>query len=150
VSTGGRVRRTAQVLCLIVLIGLYLFSAFADVHGQARTDRSVAIAVLTSLFALLNRPDLRPPASEAVPRSAFVAFAGRLVIVVVWIVQAFLFGFSGFLVSSHFQEQPGFHGRVALLAAVGQVLAFVTLCARSMSMVFAVMPMILAHTSDDA
>ncbi|KUM73306.1 hypothetical protein [Streptomyces curacoi] len=132
-STGGRRRATAQVLCLIVLIGLYLFSGFADVHGQARTHLSVAIAVLTGLFTLLNRPELRPPASEAVPRSASVAFTGRLLIVVVWIVQAFLFGLSGYLVSTQFQKPPGFHGSVALLAAAGQVLALVALCARNMA-----------------
>lgn len=133
----GRARRSAQtfapIVLIVLLIGLYLFSAFADIHGQARTDLSVSIAVLTSLLALLNRPALRPPASEVVPRSSFVAFLGRLVIVVVWIVQAFIFGFSGYFVSSSFQEQPGFHGRVALLATVGQVLTLVALCARSMA-----------------
>jgi hypothetical protein len=121
------------IVLIVLLIGLYLFSAFADVHGQARTDLSVAIAVVTSLLVLLNRPALRPPASEAVPRASFVAFIGRLVIVLVWVVQAFIFGFSGYFVSSNFQEQPGFHGRVALLAAVGQALALVALCARSMA-----------------
>ncbi|WP_329453982.1 hypothetical protein [Streptomyces sp. NBC_01497] len=135
-SGTGSGRRSAQTLGLVVLtlllVGLYLVSAFADVHARARTDLSVAIAVLTSLLVLLNRPALRPSASEAVRRSSFVAFTGRLVIVVVWIVQALLFGFSGYFVSSGFQ-QPGFHGRVALLAAVGQALAVLALCARSMA-----------------
>ncbi len=133
VASGGRGLRAAQVVCLVGLIGLYLFSAFADVQGRARTGLSVAIAVLTTVFSLLNRPVLRPPEGRGVPRSGFVAFAGRLGIVVVWIVQAGLFGFSGFLVSANFQEEPGFHGRVALIAAVGQVLAFGALCARSMA-----------------
>ncbi|MET7430149.1 hypothetical protein ABZT16_14360 [Streptomyces flaveolus] len=132
-STGGRVRRTVQVLCLLALIGLYPFSAFADVSGRTRTGLSLAIAVLTSMLALWNRPVLRPPPSGAVPRSPAVAFAGRLLIVVIWIVQALLFGFSGFLVSSRFPEPPGFDGGIALLAAVGQVLSFVALCARSMA-----------------
>ncbi|MET8561145.1 hypothetical protein ABZV75_11380 [Streptomyces flaveolus] len=122
-----------SLIALIALIGLYPFSAFADVSGRTRTGLSLAIAVLTSLLVLWNPPVLRPPPSEAVPRSPAVAFAGRLLIVVVWIVQALLLGFSGFLVSSRFPEPPGFDGGIALLAAVGQVLSFVALCARSMA-----------------
>ncbi|MFF7187938.1 hypothetical protein ACFZAR_22420 [Streptomyces sp. NPDC008222] len=132
-SYGGRIRITTLVLGFLALIGLSLFSAFGDVHGQARTSLSVAIAALTSLVLLLNPPALRPPGDEAVARSAGVAFTGRLVILAVWLLRALISGFSGYFISSRLQGQPGFQGRVALLTVVGQLLVLVTQCGRSIA-----------------
>lgn len=119
---------------MIALIGLSLFSAFAEGHGQASTSRSLAIAALTIFLMLLDPPALRPPDTQAaVPRSASVAFTGRLAILAVWLVRALISGFSAYFIFSRLHHHPGFQGRVALLTVAQQLLALVAQCARSMA-----------------
>ncbi|MFI9025484.1 hypothetical protein [Streptomyces sp. NPDC053560] len=137
-SLGGRIRNAAFILVVLALLGLWLAAAFVDVHAQARHSLAVAIALGTGLFRLLFPPALRQPEvraeTDVVRRSAFVVFVGRVVVLAVWFAQVFMVGYGAYFVARGFQEQqPGFQARVALIALVGQVLALVSQCGRSMA-----------------
>ncbi|MBL1101073.1 hypothetical protein [Streptomyces coffeae] len=110
-----------------------LYAAFGDVHGAARTHLSVAIGSLWCLLLLLDFPAIRPTAPQAVPRTAHVAFMGRLLISLLWLARALVGGLMAYQVSGQLQEQPGFHTLSAALSAAGQLLSLALECGRAMA-----------------
>ncbi|MFL6127037.1 hypothetical protein [Actinophytocola sp.] len=123
--------RTRRLGCalLVVWLVLVLTQLILTFRGHHVGWLGIAIGAVTSALVLLGGPGLRP--AEPRPRARAAVVIGRVVLVVVWLAQAAVAGFVGFVIAG-VPDNPVYDLRLVVTVLIGWTLSRVRLAGRAL------------------